>query len=401
MKTPELLCIGIFVVLAAFPVLGRGNRDSSDTSRIEAGEIADGLIDEEIDYLGIAALMVRDENYARAETALANVDPSNESTDLMRYYTLGGLIKIQSEDYKQATKSFELALSHGQQDPLIHAYLGQTYYALGEYQKSVDAISKLTNFDQYPDLLGIKTQGYWKLGEVSSAFSTLEDAVSLYPDQPLFLRQQIYYLIELDLTREAIAQSAVYLSKMGNDPNGYLTIGDALRRGNQSSEAINVLEMANLRFPEHDAIRLMLAQAYADVGSIYTAAEIVEAVSHDDSSYYYDAAELFRRKGVFQRALYLNSLIVDPKAKAAQRFNILLQMERYEQALSLESRLHTLGLIEDDTFRYALAYVNYQTGRYGKSVEYIEQITTAHLVEKAALLRNAIEAAWERDIRYF
>ena len=395
------LIFAVLMMLALPSIYGRGNRDSTDSSRIGAGEISDGVINEEVDYLGIAALMVRDGAYDRAATALLNIDPQAEETDLVRYHTLSGLVAMYYEDYKAAAASFESAVAHGQSDPLIHAYLGQIYFARGEYRRSLDALSNLTNFDQYPDLLGIKSQAHWRLGEVSPAISTLEDAISLYPDRSRFYQQRIFYLIELDLTREAVDQSLLFLSSLGTDPVGYITIGEALRRGNQHNEAIIVLEMAKLKFPENNDIYLSLAQAYLDAERFLTAADIVETVSHHDGTYYYDAAELYRRAGRYRRALYLNGLISDPVVKASQRFTILLEMKRYEEALALEARLRGLGLLEDDTLRYALAYVNYQAGHYDRSLEYINQIIATELVDKATRLKSAIELTKSREFLYF
>ena len=402
MTAKDIAFIPLVVLLltTTLPAMARGGRESSDGSTIEASDIS-GATNEEIDYLGIAALMIRDENYARAASALSNVDPDLQETDLSRYHTLSGLIDYHAADFVSAAEHFELSIQNGQDDQLIYAYLGQAYFVLEEHHKAINTIEELTDFDPFPDLLGTKSQAHWHLGQITKAFATLVDAISQYPDRPRFYQQRIFYLIELDLTREAADQSAIYFRLAGEEPDGYLTIGEALIRGAQYEQAIVTLEMAKLIFPENEPIRLSLARAYLESGSALTAAKIVEEASHFNSEYNYDAAELFRRAGYFGRSLYLNSLVTDPGDRATQRFNILIGMERYEEASSLEARLQNLGLVETDALRYALAYVHFQAGQYEQSIEYLKHITGSEYDRQVSQLNAAIETSKSRKTQYF
>ena len=390
----------VLLSINAHPAMARGGRESADGSTIESSDIA-GVTNEEIDYLGIAALMIRDGNFTRAASALSNIDPDLPATDLSRFYTLSGLVDYQAADFASAAESFELSIQNGQDDQLVFAYLAQAYFTLGEYQKALRTIEELTDFDRFPDLLGTKSQAHWYLGQITDAFETLVEAISRYPDEPRFYQQRIFYLIELDLTREAAEQSATYFRLAGEDPDGYLTIGEALIRGAQYEQAIVTLEMGKLIFPDNEPIRLSLARAYLESGSTLTAAKIVEEASHYNPAYNHDAAELFRRAGYFGRSLYLNTLVTDPRDRATQRFNLLIEMERYEAALSLEARLQSLELVEDDALRYALAYVHYQVGRFVSSIEYLNQIVGSEYDRQIIQLKEAIENSKNREIQYF
>ena len=72
------------------------------------------ILYEEIDYLGIAALMIRDGNYTRAASALSNVDANHLETDPSRYHTLSGLVDYQAADFASAAEHFELSILNGQ-----------------------------------------------------------------------------------------------------------------------------------------------------------------------------------------------------------------------------------------------------------------------------------------------
>ena len=396
----KIILLVALLFINVLPAMARGNRESSDGSTIETSDNSVAT-NEEIDYLGIAALMIRDGNYARAASALSNVDADRRSTDQSRYHTLNGLVDYQAADFASAAEHFELSILNGQDDQLVYAYLGQAYFVLGKHQKAINTIETLTDFDQFPDLLGTKSQAHWYLGQITKAFTTLLEAISRYPDKPRFYQQRIFYLIELDLTREAAEQSATYFRLAGEEPDGYLTIGEALMRGAQYEQAIVTLEMAKLKFPDNERIRLSLARAYLESGSTLIAAKVVEEASLYNPEYNHDAAELYRRAEYFSRSLYLNSLAIDPQDKATQRFNILIEMERYEEALSLEARLLNLGLVEDNALRYALAYVHYQAGHYEQSIEYLNQITGSEYDRQVIQLTEAIEASKNRKNQYF
>ena len=396
----QIIIITLLVLTAPLPAMAGGGRESSNGSTTEASD-SSGATNEEIDYLGIAALMIRDGNYSRAASALSNVDPDREETDRSRYHTLSGLVDYQAADFASAAEHLELSILNGQDDPLVYAYLGQAYFVLGKHQKAINTVGTLSNFDQFPDLLGTKSQAHWYLQQISEAFATLADAISRYPEQLRFYQQRIFYLIELDLTREAAEQSASFFRVAGEEPDGYLTIGEAFIRGAQYEQAIVTLEMAKLKFPDNERIRLSLARAYLENGSTLTAAKIMEEASFHNSEYNHDAAELFRRAEYFSRALYLNSLVTDPGNRASQRFNILIEMKRYEEALSLEARLQSLGLAENNAVRYALAYVHYQAGHFDRSAEYLDAITGSEFNRQVIQLNEAIEASKSRKNQYF
>ena len=370
----------------------------------EGGRTASGTADsgsEEVDYLGIAALMVRDGNYDRAETALERVDPKAEGVDTAQYYTLKGLLAVRRSEFRDAIRNFEAAIENGQENPVINVYLAQAYFGNGQYEQTVDAIGRVQNLNQFPELIGIKAQSEWETGDVRGAFTTINRAIATFPSKHYFQQQKIFFLIELDLNQEAAAESMKYLDKVGDDPNAYLTIGEALRRGGEKERTIRFYEMANLKFPKNERVRLALANAYASNDQPLIAARIVEQAAASNGKLYYEAAELYRRAGVLNRALYLNSLVTDQQKKAVQRFNFLLEMERFEEAMALEKRLDRLGALEEDGMRYAMAYVHFHAQHFDRASEYLNRITSSEYFREATQLRKAIETLRTSGTTYF
>ncbi len=389
--------LGLMWLVIVSPVYAGGKQEhgSHNTKQGGSGSIAD------IDYLGVAGVMIRDGNYERAVNALEKVNVEDEDTDLSRYYTLSGLAQLRLGKYKQAVTSFENAIAQGQTDAVLNVYLAQAYYQSKEYEKTLGTIDKIKNLNQYSALYSIKAEAEWQSGKKAEAYKTLSRAISLFPSSTEFQKQRIFYLIELDLTQEAAQRSREYLSSLEDDPEAYVTIGEALRRGGAIDLAVHTLETARVRYPGNERVLLALAQAYLSKKMPRIAGRMVEEAAAHNKKLYHDAAEIYRRAKAYSKALYLNSQITDQTKKSKQRFNLLVAMGRYEEALALENRLQQNGVLEDDAIKYALAYALFETRQLERSREYVNQISSADYFRRATQLRRAIETVKSEKYQYF
>lgn len=389
----RVVCAALLAGFVTLPAVAGGRREEAPESGAAAGE-------SQVDYLGVAGVMIRDGNYDRARSALDQVDLTDEDVDLARFYTLSGLLSLRAGNHAEATSHFREAIENGQDDSVIYVYLAQSLYFQERYREAVDAIDRVPSINQFPDLYSIKAEALWSLGETADAYETISSAIELFPSRTRFAEQRIFYLIDLDLTQQAAEESVAYLESVTNDPSAYITIGQALRRGGQVEQAIVTLEGARLLFPENAQVKLSLAQAYLDDEKPRTAGRLVEEAAALNFSLYHDAAEIYRRAGDLERALYLNSQVPDEEKKTRQRFNLLLAMERYEEALALEGRLDRLGVLDGDETRYAVAYALFQTRQLDRAVEYLSRISSSEYFSRATQLRRAIETVRASDTEY-
>jgi len=386
-RTPLLLLWMIMFTNAFVPLYASGGQESA-TQGESAGD--------DVDYVAIAALMLRDGNLSRAESALANVDVQDPDVDRARFYTLQGLLALRRGDAGQAIISLEDALESGQEDPSINAYLAQAYYLTDSFEQSIEAISRLPSLREFPSLYSVRAAAEWNLGQWERAFQTLSRAELLFPEIDSFGRQQIVYLLELGLSQEAARRSVAFLESAPPEPESYLTIGQALRQGGERETAIRVLEEARLRFPASREVRLLLAQTYLEQEMPRTAARLVEEAAAGEFSLYFEAAELYRRAGDLQKAFYLNTLVLDAEQKTRQRFRLLLASERFEEAVAMEPRLVRQAADEEDEIRYSLAYAYYRTGQLGRARGYLQGISDPEMFRRAVELRQIIESELEQ-----
>ncbi|MBN1696342.1 MAG: hypothetical protein JW881_02405 [Spirochaetales bacterium] len=392
-KNRIIIFLLFIIQQAAFP-LGTGEQEEGDFSDIES-------MNNEIDYLSIAAVMIRDGRYAKAESLLEKVNPDTPGIDMGLYFTVRGLVFLNKSLFTEALSDFKSAFSHGRQHPVINAYMAQAYYGLEDYRNALLSIEKTGNINMYPDLVGMRIQCHWNLKERIAAFETLGRAITLFPSNNRFHLQRISFLLELNLTREAAFQAKKYLVQFGDKSEAYMTIGEALRRGGETDSAIRVLETAKLKFAEDSRIGLALAGIYLRENRFQTAAKLVEEVAIYDREFYPEAAELYRRAGDFDRALYLNRYISDQRLKAEQRFTLFLETGKFEEALALEERLQRLGLLDDNRMRYAVAYAFFQIQLYDKALSCLSAITDEDYFTEAVKLRKAIEILKSKSVQLF
>ena len=340
----------------------------------------------------LAAIMLRDGHSDRAILALQGVDLEDEDTDLARFYTLQGLAYMNLNDFVAAKDSFQSAIANGQQEKTIYVYLAQVNFSLKNYQETIQAISEAGEIIRnYPALFAIKARAYWQLEETEQAINTLNEAEQLFPDDYRFLKQKVFYFVELELYHEAAKLGSKYLSLSHANAEDYVAIGNALRLSKAFQDAANILEIARLQFPNNDVVAKLLAHVYLDQDKLNSAAFILEQAALLNSELLSEAAEIYRRAGRFHKALTLNEAISDQKVKLKQRLSILLALKRFELVANMESALYRNGLLDDQHVRYALAYAFFSTGRHTDANEHLDNLTDADLFRRGIELRRLME----------
>ena len=351
----------------------------------------------QVDYLGLAALMVRDGHYERAAQALESVDTAREGFDFIRYYTLKGLTELKLERYADAVESLEKAIRHGQQDTQVYLHLARAAWHDGQYRKGLDALQR--GGDELllsaPGVVLLKSQLHWKLGDKPAAWEALQFGERQFSDGAPFMRRKVFMLVELGLYQEASRLGLTYMERYRPGPDDYVAIGEALRQAGQAISSLNFLELGKVKYPDNQRILLALAKVYADLGRYYTAAGMMERAAALGGDYLIDAAELYRRAGHPGRALFLNERALDQKKKLKQRLAILLDMGMFEQAEGMSEALYRHGLLKDDQIRYAVAYAAFKAGHFEAAAGHLTAITTPSLFRKATALRKAMSVCGE------
>lgn len=357
-------------------------------------------VEDDVDRLSLAALLMKDRHYQRAATVLEEIDESGEDLDRRRFYTLRGLVRLELGKNEAAAGDLRRAIEAGEARPIIWVYLAQALYRAKRYQAAVNAIENSGETGaKMPGLLLLKYQAHRNLEQPGAAWETLARGVERFPENSKFQRQQVFLLIELGLYRRAAELGRDFLSSRQAARDDYLAIGSALRRSGQLQAALSFLESARLRFPEDAELTQELAATYKDQGDLAVAADLLETAGRYKRELLADAAELHRRAGNLVRALYLNTLILDPAKKLKQRLAILLELNRYGMVATMDDDLRRIGLIpEEQQLLYAMAYAHFRLGDFETTEKLLAEITDSGVFRQATGLRKAMadcgDATW-------
>lgn len=405
MKAPKTAVMALLAaVLAAGWVhapLASAARDRDDEEAVE------------IDYVALAARLLRDGHVDRAASALTQVDQKDPLLDKRRFQSLRGLLALKQQDYRTGVKAFRAAIAakppadevaagnvRKGPEPELFLYLAQAHFGLKEYKQTLTALRKggPTLADE-PTVYLMRAQSSWELKRPSGAFSALQSGAKRFPERAEFPRMRVFYLVELCLFQEALVAGQAYLTRADAEPTDYVAVAEALRKGNQPGRAGLILEQAHLRFPANETILLALAHTYIDRERPLAAAGILEDASRLNPKYTVEAAELYKEAGRAELALALNARVSDQAAKYKQRLAVLLQLERYEMVGAMAAALGRVGLLKDEQVRYALAYGYYKAGDFEAAEQHLKLLKDPKLFESANQLRRAMErcaqSGWE------
>lgn len=354
---------------------------------------------ENIDYLTLAALLIKDGHYERASIALENVTnelssnthKSKDTKYMIRYFTIKGLVDLKLENYNDAIRSFLEAKKLRQNNLSLYIYLAQSYYHVEKFEQALAALkSGGDELYQRPKVWLLEAQIHWAKRDPDAAWKVLQLADNKFPKVPDFARRQVFMLIQLGLYQEAAKNGIDYLNRFDASVEDYIAIGVALRQSSQAKTALSILEPARLKFPREEKLLTALALTYADLHHYNTAAELLESVAINNPKYMSDAAELYRRAGQPMRANYLNERTTDPEKKYKLRLSLLLDTGQFAQAENMEEALYRAGLLKDEDIRYALAFAAFRNGHFDASQRHLEKITNPNLFKKATMLRQAM-----------
>ena len=350
---------------------------------------------DDVDYVELGAMMLRDGHVERAGDALNMVDLNDTETDLPRYYMLKGLVETKQSLYKEANghfyKSIELNEDTNASKPL-YLYIAQNSFKLKEYKGCIGALDKVPDLmAQNPKLFGLKAECYWREGDQDAAMAVLRDVNNRFPEYWDAYKQRFYYLVSLGLYQAALEDAQVYLANAKANETILINFINALRQSGQTDKAIELGEEANLRYPSSAKVTVMLAHLYLDKEMIGAAAELFNEASIEDGKYTNESAEMYRRARDYVMALLKNTQMLDTKEKYKQRIAIFLEYGDYERIIVTRQAMARSGLMEEESMRYALAYAYYMEGEFEQTEALLETLTQPDLFSKAVELRKKME----------
>lgn len=366
----------------------------------DAARRADAGAEEDVDPIALAALLISDGYYDRAEVALADVDLTDEEIDAVRYWTLLGLARLELGRAADAVTALEQAIAAGEVEAKVHLLMARARMELQDYAGVLASLELAgEEADARAGTWLMRARAARELGDDTMALDALTQGELRFPDKRAdFVLQQVFLLVDLGLFQEAHERGTALLSEGTHEPRAFVAVAEALRQAGEHQPAIYLLEDARLRFPGNQDVLVQLAGTWQKAGHPHACGVLLQEATELDPELAVESAECFRQAGAMQRALYMNSRVTDPEDKVKQRLGLLLEAGDFERALALEERLRRLGQLADDNVVYGLAYAHFMLEDYDETEVWLSGVTDPVVFDNAVRLREAItscrEAPW-------
>jgi len=347
---------------------------------------------DDVDYVVLATLLMKDGYYNRANQALKNVDITQEDLDKAQFFTLKGLIQLKLHEYQASNTSFLLAIKNGQKEKSVYLYIAQNHFKLKQYARAIEALENANELvNEKPKLMALKAECFYRLHDYNNALITLKEVNLLHPEYYDAYKQRFAYYISLELYQSALDDANIYLENADTNEKVTISFISALRKAKETHKATVLAEEAHLKYDKNVIITILLANLYIDINMIESAATLFDEASLQDNKYIKDSSEMFRRAKDFVQAIYKNSQILDTKEKYKQKVAIYLEFSQYERVIATESALIRNDLLKDENLVYALAFSYYKVGEFDQSEKYLKKITQNNLFSKSIELRKNMD----------
>lgn len=351
---------------------------------------------EDSDPLKLAALLIKNKNYSRAQGVLSQIKDPHEVIP-EKYWSLKGVLELRQKRFNKAEVSFKAALKEGGGDGkesqevflgLAEAYLGQKKYREGI--KLLIKKEKVTKVN--PRHFQLLSSLYFGKGEGENAWSVLHQGITKFPKFLPLMKQKWFYLVENNLLEVSFTVGKNLVDSYQLSALDVARMGQMYRQKNDYDKAIYFGEMARLKDSKDEEIVKDLARSYLKKENISAAAQLFTTLSKHQPKFLVEASELWRKAGypVYAERLVLE--IRDPVKKMKQGITLALFNEDFNKMALLGKRAQRTSLKQNQDIQYALAYANFMLGNYSSVNEYLKYIQREDLFKKVVALREAIES---------
>jgi predicted Zn-dependent protease len=346
-------------------------------------------VDDEVDPLALAAVLLDGGDADRAWAVLEEGRAAAVDADPARYWLLRGIAAQQLGKDEVAYTALRRAAALQRADQRVQLLLARAAWQTGRAQATLDALEAAgPGGADRAARVALRADALLKLGRHGGALSVLRQGWQATGEPALRAREvQLYADLRLFRSAEEAARDL-----LKGDKGVAMTVIERLRAAGGHREAATLAEALHLRHPDDIEVNLLLAQALTSVGQPTSAALIYDTLMMRDPAYATDAAELYRRVGRLDAALWRNGLAPSTTRKWRQRFGLLVELGRAHEAAAMAPRLERLALTDEGTVAYALGWALFETGDTWAAEKVLKRIDDPAVFNEATALRQRIAA---------
>lgn len=358
-----------------------------------AGMAADA--GEEVDQLGLAALLIKNQNYSRASSVLAEIKDPHEVIP-ERYYVLKGIVELKQKRFKEALENLLLARKEGLDSDELSMSLAQAYLGLKAFKKGLRELSSREKaLVSNPFYYQLMTSLHFGASAPEKAWNYLNLGMTKFPKHLPLIKQKWFYLMDNGLYEVSFEVAKELIDQYPLSALDTARMGQMYRRAKETDKAILLGEVARLKDPKDEEIVKDLARSYLKRENFMASAQLFADLSYFHPKYLVEASELWRKAGHSMHAQNLAIEIRDPIKKMKQNLTLALLNEDFNKMVSLGVMVERSELKSDQDIQYALAYAHFMIGSFKGASAILSKIERPDLFKKAIALREAMTQCLE------
>ncbi len=299
---------------------------------------------------------------------------------------LEALIELKRKNYSKAIALFKLALTKTDQPHNLFTGLMQSLYSSKAYAEVIEFYNQRPKSLNSPSWTLIAAASYQGLSSNSKANELYQEGLKAYPHFSPLIRQYWSFLIDLNLFNVVYNDVTRDLDRF--ELEDLLYLGALYKQKKQLEKAIYLLELAQLKSPNHANVLAELAHGYYLQGDLHTASRLYTRAARLNLNYSYQAAETYIKLKQFTHARYFNQFVIEENKKVRQMFSIFVSEGNHYKILSLLPALKKINIYGEPQVQYALAFTHFKLGEFKKMESLLGKIESSKLDEKIRQLRQ-------------
>lgn len=349
---------------------------------------------EDVDLLDLAAMLLQNKNFVRAEATLRKIqDPNDVETD--RFYLLKGILAQKQNRIEESLSLLDLAYKSDLNEKYKVLYL-ETYAKSLLLNKDYDASLKMLEQNQKilenrPLYYQVKSEALMKKDDYSKGWDELNVGIYKFPSHLGLFKQRWFYLFSSQLFEASKDYLFANISKLNLSGIDLIKHAYLYRGQKQLKTAAELGEMARMIDPANEDIGKELARIYIEKGEIFSAATVFEDLARFKPALIADASELWRKAGYLAHSERLALKIPELDKAVKQKMTLALQTQNFARISSLAQLVDRGELRKDEDVVYTLAYSFFMLGDFDSAERYLTNITRKDLLTKSLSLRKTME----------
>lgn len=357
--------------------------------------VASSYAQEELNSLDLAAFLIKNKNYSRANSVLSQIKDPHEVIP-ERFYALKGILELKQKRYAEALAAFDKAIEEGISEnlelaPLVWESMGESYLGIKKYKKGIQLLqSKHSVLKDRVRYYQIKASLHFENREPILGWDIFHSGIKRFPQELSLMKQKWFYLMDQNLIEVSFETAKKIMNDYQISALDLARMGQMYRNIQSMDKAIVLGEAARLKDPSDEEITKDLVRSYISLGNLTASAKLFTELSTYHPDYLVEASELWRKAGHEVMAKNLAMGIRNPVKKLKQSITLALMSEDFNTMVLLGEKGQRTALKEDQDIQYALAYANFMVGDYSTTQKYLSRIQRADLFKKAMALREAM-----------